>query len=370
MRDGLLEYFAQDGALLRRIDEMDKIGSVPRKSIVFMEDTRLSFLELINEWVPEKYSGTEYVTEDFDNYRVANLEIKNKEVEKSLYKCPKCEEKIDRDELLEHGVNTEILLVFSKNEEDPIFYLITNEGSSELKRDLHFFNALYPLVSRVGNRTKQIREVLEDVAKHKTVKVTNYVAKRLYGKDQRITEHHFQGTKSIREAFEGARKSGTWIDSIECEIGENRVRLARNGINHFYGDYAFSDFLKHILSKLIRKASERYDNILKGRARTRKSTEVKSIIFEAERSVFGSVEAGEELMSLMRNIAEFEIALVNSDRSQPELMVKDYSSGGSFNVDVVSNRKIVISPQTQITEISLNCLINKLQKRYEGEIYG
>jgi hypothetical protein len=117
----------------------------------------------------------------------------------------------------------------------------------------------------------------------------------------------------------------------------------------------------------LRETTAKYQEILSGRSRDSESMDVKPIIFTTENSVFSSDNEGENLVKEINSIDSFEVARVNENKSMPELMIKDYKSGASFNLDVISTDKMSINPQTQVTEISLYKLINKISERYDGE---
>lgn len=365
MAETYIDYFDEDGPLLKRIESLDRIGSTPMKAMILLEDPRINFTELIDRWVPSQYEGTSYEKEEYENYYIVKLDIVNRKKQDSLYECPTCGESISKDELIEHGLQSELLLVFSKNQDDSVFYLITNEGSTELEIDLGFFNSLYPFISRVGFRSKQLRKVLTEVSEDEEVKVKNYVAKRYYGEKTTIEEH--PEDMSVQDAFQRARSEDTWIDSIACEVDGNRVRLSRSGPLHYYQDYRFSDFLDEILTPLLRETTEKYRKLLSDRSRDSESMDVKPLVFETENNVFSSEDEGSNLIKEINSIDSFEVARVNEDKSMPELMIKDYKSGASFNLDVISTDKMAINPQTQVTEISLYKLINKISERYDGE---
>ncbi|QQG40146.1 MAG: hypothetical protein HYS81_01920 [Candidatus Aenigmatarchaeota archaeon] len=362
VRDSL-EFFDADGEFLKRIESVKSIGPTPRKVILFIQDSEMPFLKLIKQWIPARYEGTICKTEEFDRFDVAELTIKNRDLEGALYKCSHCGQEIPKEELFEYGQNMQNLLVFPKN--SPVFFLVTNKGSHELDADLGFFKALYPFVSRVRFRSYQLKQMLDVLPNKTDIVISEYVAKRYYGEKKTIELHQ---KVDVDTAFLQAAKENTWIDSILLEVDGKKIRLARNGRIQYYQSYHFSNIFSQLIKPILHNLTANYENVLRNRSRTIANPAAKPIVFKTEKPVFTSQNAGIELIKRLGRLRGIEIAQVNSDDQMPELMVKDYTSGASYSIDVVAENMIVMTPQTGVREISLNRVVNKILEDFDCEV--
>lgn len=363
MPTSTLDHFDEDGDLIREIEGLEHLSSAPKKVMLFFEDGRKGFLDIIDSWLPEKYKNTKYESVgNFENFEVVSIIIVNDETDDQKFSCPKCGEILDEEDILEHGVTSKIYLIFPKDRNRNYFYLVTNKASNELKTDLGFFNAYYPLISRVAFRSRHIRASLENLESKKDLKVRNYVAKRYYG-DKTTTERHEPDGISVEDAFSRAQRNDTWIDSLACEVDGTRIRVSRNGLVQYYQGYRYGEIYSDLLKPLFEEAEERFKEIS-----NRNIQKGDTFIYETENAVFDQKSAGEELINIISSGNNYDVAKMSPDIIKPELLVKDYDSASSFAVNVISNREILIHPESEVTNIALNNLINKIADKYEGGI--
>lgn len=369
MSNNRLDYYdRENGELFRTVEELENIGSIPKKIFLFLEDSENEFPDLLEKWIPSKYEGTRLKDiAETEDYKIRELIIENKDKRTKEYYCPNCAELIDLEEVMDHEINPRIILVFPKEESAHYFFMVTNEGTVDLDRDLNFLNAMYPFVSRVGFRSRELRDILENIEETSEVVVTDFVAKRYYG-EERTDERH--QNLDILEAFESAKESNTWIDSIATYVDDKRLRLSRSGKIQYGQDFDFSEIYHKIMVPVIEDNKELYEEVLTERSRTESDSEVKPIMFRTANAVFPSKENGEGLIEVINDIDHFEVAILNNDKAMPEIIVKDYYSGSSYYVNVIGNDRILVSPQTQVRELSLNSLLNSISDRYDGEVHG
>lgn len=336
--------------------------------MIFIEDSRIGLLDIIDEWLPEKYNETTYEEEEFKNYKLVRLFIENADKSESTYTCPHCQRELNKDELLEYNADSQILLIFSKEKSNPIFLLVTNAGSPEFDVDLNFFNALYPLISRVGFRSYTLKEILDQVSRASEVKAHTFVTKQYHRERSKSVEYP-KNPISIETAYNKAKRNNLWIDSIECEVDEKKIRLSRKGKILFYQEFRFSEVFRKFIQPLMRQTLTRYKEVLTNNSRTEDNPEAKSLIYTTNEPAFQTKKDSEQFVELIKEVDEdLEVAILNSNSQMPEMTIKDYKSGSSYNVDVISEKDIVINPQTQVTEISLNKLISIFSNWHDGRI--
>lgn len=354
-----LDHFEdEDGELFRHLNSVESFGGRPVTIIMLLEDPKLPFLELVDSWTPDKYSDMEYSVKEFSNYTVVDLNL-NSEDKGERVQCPECHSEFPKERLMEEKED-ELSLVFTKGE-NPVFYLITNKKSREIRNEvLDFFNRLYPVISRVGYRSADLKNVLLGLSSDLNVSVNDYVAERRYGDKTTIREH--PNEMDVNEAFSKAREGGTWIDNLECEIESRRIRLSRDGRIQLYSDYRTKDAMEEILDPLIKISVEEFGEI----KRLREVEEASRVTYETSEAVFTQEIGAERLIEKLNSLDKFEVGRISLQTEKPELMVKDYKSGTSYLVNVIAEDQIAIFPQEELKVISFYKLLHEISSLYEG----
>ena len=354
-----LDHFGdEDGDLFRHLNSVDSFGGRPVTIIMLLEDPKLPFLELVDSWVPDKYSDMEYSVREFSNYTVADLSL-NSEGEEELVECPECHSEFSKEKIIDQKED-ELSLVFT-NDDNPVFYLITNKKSQEIKSEvLDFFNRLYPIISRVGYRSKDLKNILMEISSEYSVKVNDYVAERRYGEKTTIREH--PNEMDVEEAFSKARNGGTCIDNLECAVEDKRIRLSRDGRIQLYSNYRTKDAVEDVLDPLIGVSVEEFREI----KRLRNDEGASRVTYQTSEAAFTQEIGAERLIEKLNSLDKFEIGRLSLQTEKPELMVKDYKSGTSYLVNVIAEDQIAIFPQEEIKIISFYKLLHEISSLYEG----
>lgn len=355
-----LDHFGEeDSDLYRHLSSVDGFGGRPVTIIILLEDPKYRFLEIIDDWLPRKYSNTEYTVKKYENHTVVDLDL-NLEDETNKVECPHCHHEISKEELLDSKEDNKLSLVFS-NDDNPVFYLITNKKSQEIRNKvLDFFNSFYPIVSRVGYRSSDLKNILVSLSNDYSVKINDYVAERRYGDKTTIREHPQE--MKAEEAFSKARDSETWIDNLECEIAGRRTRLSRDGRIQLYKDYRTKDAVKEIIEPLIEVSVEEFRQIKK----LKEQESDPKLTYETAEKVFTEEVGANKIIESINSLDKFEVGRISIQKEKPELMIKDYKSGTSYLLNVVGEDKLIIFPQEDLRVMSLYKLLHEVSSLYEG----
>ena len=347
-----LFHFTEEGKIFGKIDNLKKFPNIPTKIVLFAYDDSYNILELFNKRKPYDYENTSFKIEyDDEETTLLNFKIrKNGEKEE------------DKD----NGV---FLLVLKKI---PFAIMVTNVNSYHLEEKLRFFNKFYPFMSRIFFRSYEIERLLEFVEKeHKVdIFVKSYVVKRYYENPE--TRVCYERTK-YKQVFKIASENYLWVDSILIEIEKEgkilfEVRISRRGILSFVrADY--SKIHLWIINKIIQGPSSMYQNILKNRSRTIDDIEPRPVKISIIDEVFNEPQDIEQLIDIIhKSLNNWGYSILYQEGPYAFIMLHDYITGSSYEILICSKSEIFITPQTQVTPISFNNLLNLLLDNYDGSV--
>jgi len=345
-------HFTEEGKTFRKIDNLKKFPNTPTKVVLFAYDDSYDSLKLFNKRKQYEYENTSFKIEYNDE-------------ESTLLNF-----KIRRNGEEEEDKNNEVFLLVLKK--IPIAIMITNINSYYLKEKLRFFNKFYPFMSRVFFRSYEIERLLEFVEKEHEVDifVKNYVVKRYYENPE--TRVCYERTK-YKQVFKIASENYLWVDSILLEIEKEnkiifRVRISRKGIISFVGtDY--SKIHLWIINNIIQNHYSMYRNILKNRSRTINNIEPRPVKISIVDEVFNEQKDIEQLMDIIyKGLNNWGYSILYQEGPYAFIMLHDYVTGSSYEMLICSKSEIFITPQTQVTPISFNNLLNLLLDNYDGSV--
>ncbi len=344
-------HFTEEGKIFARMDNIKKISHVPQKIAVFVYDDRYQNnpLELFKKYNPQTYQNTTF-----------SIEFENE-----LWVCLKFNI-VKNDVEVSKERDAEVFVLVSKK--TPIVIMLTSCKREQFEDKLNYFNKFYPFLSRIFYRSFEINELLasaENLNKL-NISVKSYVVKRYYEKPK--TEVCYEDI-NYGEAFRKASENYLWVDSIQLRIDEKgMLRINRRGVISFYG-FDFSSVYSWFITKIIEKQTKLYMSVLKNKSRTLDNLEPKPIKFTILDDIFKTPEDIQQLIKLIGSkLSNWGYSILYNDGPFLSMILHDYVSGSSYDLLIGSASEILIIPQTQVTPISFNQLINFLMNNYDGEI--
>jgi hypothetical protein len=341
-------HFTPEGEVFKILDNLKRFSNIPIKTMLFIYDHRYGILDILEKLKPYTYRNSSY-SKILDDEHVLLLDM---DIVKDSDKIPKD--------------NGKVFFLISKKE--PFGVMITNSDSKHFSKVINYFNKHYPLISRIFLRSHEIKDLLDIVEKENaTIIIKNYVLKRYYVKKKVDMSWEVIGHKRL---FEKATESFLWVDSIFLDIIKNgvsgKVRINRRGLISYIGlDYSmiFSLFIE----KILKKYSKIHSDILIDKSRNLENLEPQAIRFFIEEDVFKSSEdVTQFLKSMHKSLHNWGYSVLFKEGSYLFVILHDYQTGSSYDLLISSPSEIFIIPQTQVTSISFNTLINFLTNTYDG----
>jgi len=178
-----------------------------------------------------------------------------------------------------------------------------------------------------------------------------------------------------KEAFSLARSENAWIEKIyfdfitiiEKDKLKSRKRImsgaiARNGI--FKCELVFKQFFNNIVEKGIDVFVKRKEQ-LNNRQRTKDANyKGKPFFIEFDEPVFEKKEQNWKLVDVIKNMSNSAYSLIHGN-PYVHMTVTDYLDSSSYDIWVLSDNKITISPQTVCSMNALNRLCDHISKEFQ-----
>ncbi len=343
-------HFTPEGGPFKILDNLRSYSNIPIKTMMFVYDYRYNILEIIDKYKSEMFKNSSYAKIiDDENTLLIDLNIvKNPE-----------------DPLTDNG---KTLFLVSKKQ--PFGILISNTSSRKFGHIIQYFNKYYPLISRIFLRSNEIKELLNSLEEENAkIIVRNYVLKRYYVKRKidvgyEVINHN--------ELFKIAQDNFLWVDSIQIDISTDnfngKIRINRRGRISYRGlDY--STIFSLLIEKIITKYSKKHSDILVKKSRTLNNLEPQPVRFFVDEEIFNSHDDIEQfLKSMHTNFNNWGYSILFNEGSYLLAILHDYQTGSSYDIIISSPSEVYIIPQTQVTSISFNALINFFIKNYDGEV--
>lgn len=357
--DTKISHFGEGGKILEILDNIEKIPRTPLRLVIFSYDNKKPFVNTLNDLTSgmRKFNYTISYDDDPEN---------------TLLKIHPFDEELND--------KTEIYLLIYKKK--PSAVLITNASSRKFSRVISYFNKLYPFLSRVFFRSTDIKDLLAYIERKGNIEifVDNYVLKRYYvNKKTDVTTEKI----TYKEVYEIAAENFQWVDSIhigirkkvnedKIHIGNSKknrlgsIRINRRGIIQ-YDLCPYSTVESLFTRSIIEEYKNFYDKYLVDRSRTLQQLEPRPVMFVTEEASFKSSEDTILLKQQIRSsLHDWGYGTLYDQGIHLCLMLHDYKSGSSFEILVASTSEIIITPQTQVTSLSFNALINFFFNLYDG----
>lgn len=348
-----ITHFYEGGEVFKTFDNIKKIPAASIKVVLFLYDIRKPLIDTIETLKPSSFKNSDFkkIYEDAETQLLKFNIIKNNETKQP-----------------EH---TEVYLLIFKN--TPFAMLITNGDSKYFFYDIvPFFNKYYPFISRIFLRSEEILELLNNVEKEKGMEIVvkNYVLKRYYVKKKIETTWEIINYKDL---FKKAKQDFLWVDGVYINLKKDdevlgKVRISRKGIIR-YSAMDYTEIYNLFIGALLSKYGIRYDTILKERARSINNIEPRPVKFTINEDVFKDQRDVDQLIELIHSsMQNWGYSILYREGAYLYLVMHDYISGSSFDIFVASISEIIIIPQTQVTSLAFNTLINFLMRTYDGMI--
>lgn len=274
-----------------------------------------------------------------------------------------------------------------------VYLLISHESSVFLKEALtKLLNKLYPYISRPFLSSYKLLQILRNLHRNfpeKTIRLRKIVSKsRILQKGARKKiESEIKWTDlSYEDAFRIAFEQDEWINSMDFEIiykkpysehdlfgqpkgyftKEITGSLSRSGVFKCKEEFSFfySTVIKDICEFAIKDI-----NLFKDRARIKTSNyQPKPIVIEYEEDIFKDRTQNKKLINVINKLPKTAVSVFHAN-PYLHLSILDYQDLSSYDLWVLSNKRIVIVPQMRASYVSLNRLCNQIFTDFkEGEI--
>ncbi|MEK6910525.1 MAG: hypothetical protein AABW82_02020 [Nanoarchaeota archaeon] len=343
-------HFTKEGEVFKILDSIKPLPNKPLRSLVFLYDNRKPLYELLEKLKPIDIEGINFLTEyENDEVKLLKIILEN------------------HDEKVKDKIKNYLLI--AKNA--PFVVLITNIDKDGFNKILSLLNRYSPILSRIYLRSFEIKEILEKIENEDKaeIAVKSYVLKRYYVKKK--IDLAWENI-TYKELFNKANENFLWVDGIQLSISERgnsgSVRINRKGIIQ-YGSLLYSTIEKLFLEKIISKYSKFYEDILKERSRNLTSLEPKPIKFVMDEEVFRQPEDIDQFInSIHKTLNNWGYSILFKEGIHLFMLIHDYNAGSSYELLITSSSEIIVIPQTQVTSLSFNGLVNFLMRNYDGEV--
>ena len=342
-----LTYFDNIGGLIRKVSSQAKDKNAPTKVVLFTYDNRLES-EAFSDQIDRKIKHFSINSSELTKYAFAFEIVKSDTDEKSSS-----------------------LLIFSQTE--PYLVLISKQNRKDFNQLLKELNKLYPFISRVFIRSREIKNLLGRIQSQEgsLIVVKESILKRYYGVKE--TERSWvEHITDFNEVFEKAKQEDIWVDSLRVSIIQKRtqgvLRINRKGIIQYEKGFDFLSLKTILLDELVTiRKHVIQDNL--PRPRTLDCYEVCPILFLLNEDIFSTQEDSYCLINRIQStLVTWGYSVLLSEGGFIWLLLHDYASGSSYELIITSRSEIAVIPQTQTSLISFNELISFLITNYDGEV--
>lgn len=272
-----------------------------------------------------------------------------------------------------------------------VYLLVSHENSIFIKEALlKLLDKLYPYVSHAFLSSDRLLQVLRNLHKNfpeKTIRLRKIVSKSRIlqkGSKKKIESEIKWTDLSLEEAFHIEHDG--WINSIDFELIYKEPYSERDLLGHPKGY-----FTKEVIGSLSRsgvfKCKEEFlffystvvkdicefaikdINLFKDRARIEVSNyQPKPIVIEYGDDIFKDRTQNKKLVNIINKLSKTAVSVFHAN-PYLHLSILDYKDLSSYDLWILSNRRIVIVPQMRASYVSLNRLCNQILTNFkEGEI--
>lgn len=342
-----LTYFDNIGGLIRKVSSQAKNRNAPTKVVLFTYDNRLQSEAFSNQ-----------INRKMHNFSINDVELTDYAFAMEVVKRVP-------------GEKSSSLLIFSQKE--PYLVLISKQNRKDFNQLLKELNKLYPFISRVFIRSREIKNLLTRIQSQEgsSIVVKESILKRYYGVKE--TERSWvEHIADFNEVFEKAKQDDIWVDSLRVSINQKRtqgvLRINRKGIIQYEKGFDFLSLKTILLDELVALRKHVIQDNLP-RPRTLDCFDVCPIVFSLNEDIFSTQEDSNCLINRIQSkLMTWGYSVLLSEGGFIWLLLHDYASGSSYELMVTSRSEIAVIPQTQTSLISFNELISFLINNYDGEV--
>ncbi len=274
-----------------------------------------------------------------------------------------------------------------------VYLLVSHESSIFIKEVLlRLLNELYPHVSRAFLSSYKLLQVLRSLHKNfpeKTIRLRKIVSKSRIlqkGSKKKIESEIKWTDLPYEDAFRIAFEHDGWINSVDFELiykkpysdldlfGQPKGYFTKRIIGSLSRAGVFKckeefSFFYHTVIKDICEFAIKDINLFKDRARIKTSNyKPKPIIIEYEEDIFKDRTQNKKLINIINKLPKTAVSAFHVN-PYLHLSILDYQDLSSYDLWVLSNKRIVIVPQMRASYVSLNRLCNQIITNFkEGEI--
>ncbi len=341
-----LSYFDEIGTLIRRVNSKRQ-SNTPSKVVLFTYDSRLD-----NQMFQKIFSKI-----PLDHFIIDRPKSTDGSIAYEIHGNSQKEESFS-------------ILLISK--EAPYMALISNEKRASFNALLKDFYKLYPFVSRVFLRSREIRKVLANLEEKKqtTIVVKESILKRYYG-DKEV-QRCWTDVSDYDEVFQRAKQESIWVDSLKILVGYKNyngiVRINRKGVIQYERGFDFLTLNELILNQILSLRMDLFEKQIPV-PRTIDNLEITPLLFYFHEDVFAEQIDFQRLVERLKSsLKTWGYSILSIEEGFLWLLLHDYVSGSSYELMVTTKSEIAIIPQTQASRISFNELVSFLVTNYDGEM--
>jgi len=279
-------------------------------------------------------------------------------------------------------------VLFLKDHETKALVAVTHEAQEFREKVLRpFVFGLRPPLSRTQFNTHDLQSLLESLNSNPNVISVNaekVAAKRkLADVKKPTTESLIRWTDiPISVAFEELEEKEAWLHAITVEVKyrvpnpkkadkdtvlTGRIGIKRSGETWISGQpliFLFNSVFVPVLFHLRKKFDQ-----LRNRERVKEDGyRLHPLCIEFDTEVFSQRESIEQLMRVLDLLKNTSFSVYHSNPSFHASLL-DYYDNSSYEIFVLSNRRITIVPQMKATEGSLTRILEQVMRHFgEGSI--
>lgn len=255
--------------------------------------------------------------------------------------------------------------------------LLTTAERDEFRRAVvRFGNRLHPWYVEPTLRSRDFRRLLTVISDHRTIteaRVTDYVARSLFSRDDRLhvrTRREWTDERFPR-VFERLSEQKAWLRSIRVRFRsasapETSVSLSRKSHLSATGDFRI--FFGEILGSIVAESAVNmslFENRGVENSPTKRS---RPLAIEYELSPFADKREFERLRWVLDKFPQSSVAVIHANPYFHASLL-DHRDGSSYEVWVLSQSRLVLMPKTRATAASLGQLADFICDNFiEGQV--
>ena len=265
---------------------------------------------------------------------------------------------------------------------DYVYYIISLTTNEYWRSGiLWYLSKLIPHVNFLFLKQKEMKELLQNLIKSEEnaeLRLTKIISKgRVPLKGARIVfDSHIDWTDfRLKEAFYQAEEQNRWFKSIDFDLLEadeiKKFYLMKGRLSKFGFVMCNSEFQlvkENIINKMGEIGAEKIKILLNRSRKLIPDHKVKPLFIDYDIEVFNKLEVNKLFIERMKKFKDSSCSVIHGN-PYIQLSLSDHYDGSSYDLWVLSPKRILIMPQIKASEGSLSRLIQHIFEEFrEGSV--